>query len=232
MAKDTFIDNLRRASKLLAPPRVLTEKAPEGDPELAFALESADLWLTPKVVEGFDPADFPDLPKDQRGQLVAEVDAFLKIARTVPGNKPAKKSESRDARRHLEKIIGIVRNHLLPHWLDAQKTMIADARKGAKEKGWYVEEDEKRISESLLGTYMAPRLRIRSPDSEVVLDPVACFGSGRKGIVDLMVLPTYERAFLVTFKDGRWAIVSLTTQREKPFTPASFVNTVTSLAPG
>ena len=163
---------------------------------------------------------------------MVEVDAFLKIARKVPENKPAKKTESQVARKHLEKIIGIVRSHLLPHWLDAQKTMIAAARTGAKEKGWFVEEDEKTISESLLGTYQAPRLRIRSPENEVVLDPVACFGSGRKGIVDLMVMPTYERASLVTFKDGRWAIFSPATQRERAFTPASFVSTVTSLAPG
>ena len=49
--------------------------------------------------------------------------------------------------------------------------------------------DEKQVRESLLGSCQAPRLRIRTPDREFVHDLVACFGSGRQGIVVILPWP-------------------------------------------
>src|SRR5437870_6339177 len=109
----------------------------------------------------------------------------------------------------------IVRDRLLPEWLEAQEKMLEEATAAAKAKGWYVEKDEKQIEESLLGTYKAPRLLIRTWEKEVMLSPVARFGSERQGVVDLKVSPTYERAYSVTFKDGRWLIVSLRGKQHK-----------------
>jgi hypothetical protein len=104
------------------------------------------------------------------------------------------------------------------------------AAAAAREKGWHVDPDEKEISESLLGTYRAPRIRIKTPDHEVVLVPGARFGSGRQGLVDLMVLPSYERAYVVAFKSGVWHIISLRgTQTKRPFNPRTLVNTITRL---
>ncbi len=91
--------------------------------------------------------------------------------------------------------------------------------------------DQKEVLESLLGRYKAPRLRIRTQDGEVVLDPVALFGSGRKGVVDLVVMPTYETAYLLAFKNGQWQIVSPRgTAHSRPLTRATLVNTITKLS--
>jgi hypothetical protein len=118
----------------------------------------------------------------------------------------------------------------LPEWIEAQQEMVAEATAAAESQGWYVEKDEKLVRESLLGAYDAPRLRIRTRDSEVVLDPIARFGSGRQGVVDLVVLPTYETAYLVAFKDGNWRIVSPRgTLRSRPFSRTALVNTIAKL---
>jgi hypothetical protein len=87
--------------------------------------------------------------------------------------------------------------------------MLTEAEAAAREKGWYVEKDQIQLKESLLREYSAPSLLIRTWDRELRLIPVARFCAGRKGAVDVKVSPTYERAYAVTFKDGRWQIVSL-----------------------
>lgn len=230
MAREQFIDSLRLASRMLAPPIVSSEQGARTDAYLASSIHLADLWLTPKSVEGFNKDDFPDWPAEERRKLKNEVAAFLAIAGEVPANRPATRSQSHQARKHLERAIQIVRKKLLSEWLAAQQLMMHEAAAAAQAKGWHVQEDEKEILESLLGRYHAPRLRIRTQDSEVVLDPVARFGSGGKGVVDLVVMPTYETACLISFKNGEWQIDSLRgTARSMPFTQAKLVNTITNL---
>ncbi len=88
-----------------------------------------------------------------------------------------------------------------------------------------------RVEESLLRTYNAPRLRIKTWDREMMLMPVARFCAGRQGAVNVMVSPTYERAYMVTFKDGRWQIVSLQgKQNKRPFNRETFANTISRLS--
>jgi len=230
MARDEFFDNLRHADQMLTAPHVNSGLGRAIDTDYSKRLHSADLWLTAKAVEGFDPADFRAWPREERERLVKEVAAFLEIASRVAPDKPATKSQSENARRHLKAAIEVVGRRLQQQWLSELKQMEHVAATAAKEKSWYVDSDEKEISESLLGTYKAPRIRIRTPDHEVVLVPGVRFGSGRQGLVDLMVLPSYERAYVVAFKSGEWQIVSLRgTQSKRPFNPQTLVNTITRL---
>lgn len=231
MAYEEFIDSLRAASRSLAPTRVVRIGGEAGaqDDYLQRVIQGADLWLTRKSVEGFDPADFARWP--ERDELSREVSAFLAIAEQVPPKGPATRHQRTRGRRYLDRIIEIVRARLLHEWLEALSQMMEEATAAARARGWYVERDEKQLSEGFfLGTYQAPRLRIRTQDREVVLDPIARLGSGRQGIVDLVVMPTYETLYLVTFGDGRWQIVPLRgSAHPRPFTQATFVNTVVRL---
>jgi hypothetical protein len=230
MARERFIDSLRLASRALSQPKVSSGHDPQTDAYISM-LYSPNLWLTPKSVEGFDPTDFSDWPKNESEQLAQQVGAFLAVAQRFPANAAPTKSETKQGRKHLKRIIQIVRQRLLHEWLDAQNEMIKEAAAAAQTKGWYVEKDHKEILESLLGSYKAPRLRIRAPDQEVVLDPIARFGTGRRGIVDLVAGPTYETMYLVTFKDGHWRIISPRgTLHSRPFTQTTLVNTITSLS--
>src|ERR1700687_5356236 len=69
MALEKFIDSLRVASRALAPPRILRVEGGRSDPSLATMLHTADLWLTPKAVEGFSAGDFADWPQESRSKL-------------------------------------------------------------------------------------------------------------------------------------------------------------------
>lgn len=190
-------------------------------------LFTAKGWLTPKSVGGFDPSDWPE----DFQRLQTEIANFLAIADKVGPDTPPPKLQIKQARTHLEKIIKIVRPQLLQHWLQAQQKMIVEATAAAQAHGWFVQQDEKELLESLLGSYKAPRLRIRTRDKEIVLDPIACFGSGGQGVVDLVVMPTYETAYLVVFKDDNWQIVSTHgTAHRRPFTQTTLVNTISRLS--
>lgn len=230
MSREEFYDSLRNASRMLAPPAVRSDQGAGHGRRIAAILHSADIWLTPKSVEAYEANDFSDWPVSVRKSLQEAVGAFLVVAEQVPADKPATRTQSRMARKHLETVIELVRGQLLKEWLDALEKLMVEATEAAKTKGWYVDQDNKKIIESLLGVYEAPRLRIRNLDFEVVLDPIACFGSGRQGVVDLVVLPTFETAYLITFKNGRWEIVS--TQgafNSRPFSGLKLVNTITKL---
>lgn len=232
MALDMFIDSLRLASRSLPRPKVVSGQGEQVDDYLARSIHHTDLWLSTKSVEGFDAADFKDWPSKNQKELAKEVAAFLEIAEAVPPDKPATKAQSAEARKHLERVIEIVGKHVVSEWIDAQKEMIAEAVAGALEQGWYVKEDEKEMKESLLGSYKAPRLIIKSENNEVVLDPIARFGSGRQGVVDLVVMPAFETAYLIAFREDHWAIVSPRTSRSKPFSQATLVNTISNLDHG
>ena len=119
MAREQFIDSLRRTSRMLASSSVSGEQGAHTDAYLPAKLYGADLWLTPKSVEGFDPADFADRPKKERQELSREVAAFRAIAEEVPANKAASKAQSREARKHLEQTLEIVREPLVHEWLEA-----------------------------------------------------------------------------------------------------------------
>lgn len=224
MAREDFFDSLRLADQLFFPMKVTWP----GSKTTYF---QGDAWLTPLSVEGFDPADFADWPKEERERLQAEVEAFLAIAREVDPNAPAPKDLARRAREHLERVMKIVRDRLLPEWLEAQEKMLQEAEAAARAKGWYVEREEMQLNESLLRAYNAPSLLIRTWDRELMLIPVARFCAGRQGAVDVKVSPTYERAYTVTFKDGRWQIVSLQGKPStRPFNRETFASTISRLS--
>src|SRR5438874_7523422 len=164
MARDEFLDNLRMAYRQMSRPSVRSDLGAAHADQIARLLHSADLWLTPMAVGGFNPDDFPDWPEKDRRLLERSVKDFLEIAKDVPPNSPATKEQSKQARKNLEKAMQIVREHILADWLNAQRRLIAEAKKAADAKGWSVKEDDKEILESLLGSYRVPRIRIRTPD--------------------------------------------------------------------
>ena len=230
MAREQFFDSLRFASQMLPDSEPRDEYGPRSTDVLFAKIEAANLWLTPKSVKGFDPADFADQPKTEKEKLQKEVKAFLAIAEKVSANKPASKIQSKAARKHIERAIQIVGSRLVHEWVEAQDKMLEVAKAAAASKGWYAQKDEKEVRESLLGTYKAPRLRIKSLDREVVFDPIARFCAGQRGVVDLVHLTTYETVYLVTFKDGQWQIVSMGgSAHSRPFTPATLLNTISKL---
>jgi len=73
------------------------------------ALRGAALWLTPKVVWGFDAADFAFLSDLERTELSDSVASFLAVADQVPPNRPATSEQIESALPALLRIIQITR---------------------------------------------------------------------------------------------------------------------------
>jgi hypothetical protein len=89
MAIDEFWQNVRLGARLNLPTRVISDTPRMDDEVIKNALANSHSWLTPKSVQGFDPADFAFLPPEERNRLTENVNGFLALAKTVDPKKPA-----------------------------------------------------------------------------------------------------------------------------------------------
>jgi hypothetical protein len=111
MSKQDFLSNLRLAKSLFGHQRVTADSSTVNTEDLSKALSRAAIWLTPKSVEQFNAADFPELGEKQ-GELQEAVSTFRNIAKEVPPNKPATDEQLRDARVAFERILKIIEPYL------------------------------------------------------------------------------------------------------------------------
>jgi hypothetical protein len=234
MAREDFVINLRTAAQSLRM-NGFTNGVTSGSAHDAVNESESEFlrlapWLTPSLVDGFDPAEFPELSESDLKTLAGEVAAFLEIAKQANDFRETR-NQLRKARGHLENVIAIVRKPVLEDWLNAQRSMLAEAKEVASLNGWSAQEDEKEVTESLLGTYQAPRLRIRSSDLDVIFAPIARFGSDGRGVVDLVTMPTYETSHYITLKDNKWWIAAANEPvlRHKRFAQRSLINALTGV---
>jgi len=96
MAKARFLRNLHTAVRSLSP-AVHVNGIRLDDEHLGELLRRATLWLTPTAVQGFDPADFPQVPPEERDRLTGNVEKFEAIARAVSEGRPASEAQVREA---------------------------------------------------------------------------------------------------------------------------------------
>ena len=97
MAREEFLLNLRTAAKSLSP-EVHVNGIRLDPTHIDNVIARADLWLTPRAVEGFEPGDFPELKKDERLRLNNAVTTFRDVASQVPGDRPATRAQVDKAR--------------------------------------------------------------------------------------------------------------------------------------
>jgi hypothetical protein len=82
MSLHDFWTNVRLGANLISPRA--SAAAPQIDADdLTKRLQRADLWLTPRAVDGFDRSDFSFLSDDELNQLESLVVRFREIASTV-----------------------------------------------------------------------------------------------------------------------------------------------------
>jgi hypothetical protein len=94
MAVEEFWQNLRTAAPLLGSP-----DAPESDPAL---------WLKPRTVDGFDPAEFQFLPADQGQTLEESVRRFRAVAGAVSKKRRPTPEQVREAREALAGVLDLL----------------------------------------------------------------------------------------------------------------------------
>jgi hypothetical protein len=111
MSKLRFLKKLRHARNLFVH-RVHVDSRTTDAETIARRLASSALWLTPFVVEDFDPAEFPEIPEADRERLSDAVDRFAGIARSVPPNQPATDNQILEATVAFQAILDLLQNYI------------------------------------------------------------------------------------------------------------------------
>ena len=107
---------------------------------------------------------------------------------------------------------------------------MASIRQWAAEQGWLVADLPCEISERLLGKYVAPGLRIRTPSGDLLVEPVARHVIGADGRVDLTAWPSLNRVRLVGHEQGWKVFTDSNLAWPKPWGKDTFVELARGLA--
>jgi hypothetical protein len=201
---EEFVLDVRRAARLAEKPTVITSSGLANPDVVAKTLHGAALWLTPKVVEHYDPTGFRDLPPALRESLTRAVEAFRTIAATVPADQPATADQFAQGEAAFRGLISALREVVLAGWRDAVDGLVGGTESWAKELGWVTRRVQKRLSETLLGTYEIPHLLMHAAPNLYVLDPVARFVPGAAGAFDLSIQPSFYTISLYRDYGGVW----------------------------
>ncbi len=100
------------------------------------------------------------------------------------------------------------KNSQLNDWLTWVGRLVSQIRSWSEAQGWAIHEDIKIIEEPGLGQYEAPFLRIRTPQGELHVSPIARLVlGGADGRVDLESWPTLRRVLLLR-KKGKLQVMT------------------------
>lgn len=204
--REEFLLDVRRSAKLLQKPSVEADSDAVDTDAIAKILHGAALWLTPKVVEQYRPEDFTAWQEEQQSRLRLAVEEFRTIAGQIPPGKQATVEQfvqGVDRFRDLTKVLG---GMVLAEWIGAIGAIEEQAEGWSTEAGWRSRRVNKRISESLIGTYEAPQLLVYAEPNLYVLDPLARFVPGGQGSFDLAVQPSYQTTSLYRDDAENWYV--------------------------
>lgn len=107
-----FLSHFRIARNLFVHPQVSPDSPVVDAEKTEKMLVRAAIWLTPKSVFGFDPADFQELGKARQKELEEAVQEFLAVANHVPPDEPATEEQFRTASVPFQKLLDILGAYL------------------------------------------------------------------------------------------------------------------------
>jgi len=204
--REEFILDVRRSARTLQKPNVEADSDTVDTDAIAKILYRAALWLTPKVVEHYYPEDFTGWDKEQQDRLRLAVEEFRETARQVPPDKPATIDQFTEGALRFRDLINVLGGMVLDEWIHTIGTVEKQAEEWSAEAGWRSRRVNKKISESLVGTYEAPQLLIFAEPNLYVLDPVARFIPSGQGSFDLAIQPSYYTTSLYRDDHGKWYV--------------------------
>jgi len=204
--REEFILDVRRSASTLRKPNVEADSDVVNTDAIASILQRAALWLTPKVVERYDPEDFTAWQKDEQDRLRGAVEQFREIARQVPPDEPATVEQFKLGASRFRDLMDVLGRMVLGEWMHAIETVEKQTEEWSAEAGWRSRRVNKQISESLIGTYNAPQLLIFAEPNLYALDPVARFIPGGQGSFDLAIQPSYYTTSLYRDDSGNWYV--------------------------
>jgi hypothetical protein len=93
---------------------------------------------------------------------------------------------------------------LKEEWLERLSELVKSVKSWAEDLGWSTRLVPKKMEDSRLGPYEATALLMQKDLTRVLLGPVARFGPGTDGIVDLYLMPAYDDIASLYFGTGQW----------------------------
>ncbi len=114
MSKPEFLLNMRVARSLFGNQRVRADLPTANIADFSKDFSRAAIWLTPKSVEHFNAADFPELGEKQ-AELQDAVLAFRTIAKEVPPDEAATNEQLGNAKVAFERVLKIIEPYLPTH---------------------------------------------------------------------------------------------------------------------
>jgi hypothetical protein len=203
---EEFILDVRRSARMLQSPNVQSDSDAVDTDAIAKILHRAARWLTPKVVEHYDPHDFANEQTDQQKRLHLAVEDFRELAEQVPPDRPATVDQFMEGAERLRELIKVVGSIVLAEWVCAIDAVETNAEQWAAAVEWRTRRVNKKMNESLIGPYEAPQLLIFAEPNLYVLDPVARFVPGAQGAFDFALQPSYYTASMYRDDDGVWYV--------------------------
>ena len=204
--REEFILDVRHSARLLQRPNVEADSDAVDTDAIARILHRAALWLTPKVVEHYDPADFAGWQADEQERLRLAVEEFRGKALQVPPDQPANVQQFMEGAELLRELIKVLGSMVLAEWKSAIDRVERDAEAWSAEVQWRTRRVNKKIVESLIGQYEVPQLLIFAEPNLYVLDPIARFVPEAQGAMDFAAQPSYYTTSMYRAYDGTWYV--------------------------
>jgi len=203
---DEFILDVRRAVRLERRPTVTTDSQLIDAGYVTAVLQRATIWLSPKIVEAYNPLAFRAWDPETQKRLKTAVEAFQAVASEVPPDAPATSPQLTAGVRAFTRLKETTREIALSEWLNSAQAMIMDIESWAKTLGWTTRREPKSMEELLLGEYVLEQLYMYAEGNLYVLDPVARFIPGGLGAFDLSIQPSFHMTTIYRDMDDSWNI--------------------------
>ena len=202
--REEFILGMWEAARAFS--RAFFVGVPETPEWIQQELRWAGQWLTPKVIEKYDPSDFDAFVPDQRESLRLAVEQFQEIAAAIPAGGPQSRDDIRRGYAPFNRLQLAVREVVLGEWKQASTALVVEVEGWAGKRGWRSRRTEKELVESLLGSYTLPQSELYAERHLFVLDPVARFVPGAIGSFDLALQPSMYTTTIYRNYDRSWNV--------------------------
>jgi hypothetical protein len=134
--REEFILDVRRAARSLQKPNWEADSGAMDTDAVSRVLYGAASWLTPKVVENYQPDDFAAAPSERQEALHRSVHGFQTLASQVPPDKPATVQQFMEGVEHFRDLIKVLGEIVLAEWMHAVDTIECEAERWSQEAEW------------------------------------------------------------------------------------------------
>jgi hypothetical protein len=91
-------------------------------------------------------------------------------------------------------------------WLERLGELVDRVEQWARQLDWSTRRIDKRMEDSILGTYQAPALLLQQDVAKLFLEPISHSTYGSEGAADLCLMPAYDDIASFYYTKGSWHV--------------------------